>query len=125
MAFLEAQIPQPKSTTNYKSTTFKFSTKDIHPIDQMEIHKKTGEMISSTLTNIAMSFYKLLVTVENGESVLLSQRNMIKSLEDSVFKIGYDPKDVNVVEEIIKNKNLDIATLRKQIKLLATKDPMT
>jgi len=55
MAFLEAQTSQPKSTTEYKSTTFEFSTKDIHPIDQMEMHKQTGEMISSTLTNTSMS----------------------------------------------------------------------
>ena len=51
MAFLEAQIPQPKTTKDYKKTTFEFDTKDIHPIDQMEMHKKTGEMICSTLTN--------------------------------------------------------------------------
>ena len=55
MAFLEAQILQPKSVADYKSTTFEFNTKDIHPIDQMEMHKQTGEMISTTLTNIAMS----------------------------------------------------------------------
>jgi len=42
-----------------------------------------------------------------------------------VFKIGYSPKDINVVEEIIKKKNLDIAALRKQLKLPATKDPLT
>jgi len=59
MAFLEAQIPQPKSTIDYKSNTFEFNTKDIHPIDQMEMHKQTGEMISSTLTNTAMSLSKL------------------------------------------------------------------
>ena len=54
----------------------------------------------------------------------LAKYNRIKSLEDLVTKIGYDPKDVNVAEEIIK-KNLDIATLRKQLKLPATEDPMT
>lgn len=59
MTFLEAQIPQPKSIADYKSTTFEFSTKDIHPIDQMEMHKQTGEMISYTLTNTTMSLSKL------------------------------------------------------------------
>ena len=65
MAFLEAQTSQPKSTTEYKSTTFEFSTKDIHPIDQMEMHKQTGEMISSTLTNTSMSLSKLQVSFAN------------------------------------------------------------
>ena len=57
MDFLEAQIPQPKSTSDYKNTLFEFDTKDIHPINQMEMHKKTGEMIFSTLTNTTMIFY--------------------------------------------------------------------
>jgi len=55
----------------------------------------------------------------------LAKDNMIKSLEDLVVKIGYDPKDVKVSEEIIKKKNLDIAALRKQLKLLAIEDPLT
>jgi len=59
MAFLEAHVPQPKKTTDYRSTTFEFNTKDIHPIDQMDMHKKTGEMISSILINTTMSLSKL------------------------------------------------------------------
>lgn len=64
MSFLEAQTPQPNSATGYKST-IEFSTKDIHPIDQMEMHKQTSEMISSTLTNTAMSLSKLQVSFAN------------------------------------------------------------
>ena len=59
MAFLEAKISQPKSATDYKKTTFEFDIKDIHPIDQMDMHKKIGEMISSTLTNTTMNISKL------------------------------------------------------------------
>jgi len=55
----------------------------------------------------------------------LAKDNGIKSLEDLVVKIWYDPKDVNAVEEIIKKKNLYIAALRKQLKLPATEDPLT
>jgi hypothetical protein len=55
----------------------------------------------------------------------LAKDNRIKSLEDLVVKIGYDPKDVNAVEEIIKKKNLDIASLRKQLKLPTIEDPLT
>lgn len=65
MAFLEAQIPQPKTTSYYNITTFEFSTKYIPPIDQMEMLKQTSEMISSTLTNTTMSFSKLQVSFAN------------------------------------------------------------
>lgn len=127
MAFLKAQIPQRKSAANYKSTTFEFITKDMHPIDQLEMHKKTGEMISSTLTKTAMSLSKLQVSFANVQSQLkmekvssLAKDNRIKSLEDLVIKIGYEPKDVNVAKEIVKKKNLDITELWKQLQLLAT-----
>jgi len=49
----------------------------------------------------------------------------IKSLEDLVIKLSYDPGDVKAVEEIVRKKNADIATLRKQLKLPYTKDPQT
>ena len=43
----------------------------------------------------------------------LAKDNMIKSLEDLVITIGYDPKDVNVAKGIFEKENLDIAALRK------------
>jgi hypothetical protein len=39
-----------------------------------------------------------------------------------VLKIGYDPSNVKAVEELLKKKNDDIASLRKQLKLPATED---
>ena len=120
MAFVQAQVPQPKATLDYKKTTFEFDVKDIHPINQMEMHKQTGEMIYSTLNKHALSLSKLQVSFANVQSQLkmenvssLSKDNRIKSLEDFVVNIGYDPKDVNAAEEIIKKKNLDIETLRE------------
>jgi hypothetical protein len=34
-------------------------------------------------------------------------------LEESILKIGYDPSNVKAVEEMLKKKNVDIASLRK------------
>ena len=48
----------------------------------------------------------------------------IKTLEDIVVKIQYDPSNVNAIEEIIKEKNVDIEALRKQLKIPATEDPL-
>jgi hypothetical protein len=39
-----------------------------------------------------------------------------------VLKIDYDPMNVKVTEEMIKKKNTDIASLRKQLKLPPTED---
>jgi hypothetical protein len=53
----------------------------------------------------------------------LAKDNKIKSLEELVLKIGYDPTNIKVVEELIKKKNANIASLRKQFKISATKYP--
>jgi len=45
---------------------------------------------------------------------------MIKSLEELVLKIGYDPSNVKEAEELLNKKNADIASMRKQLKFLAT-----
>jgi len=39
--------------------------------------------------------------------------------------MGYDPLNINVAEEIVKKKNVELSTLRKQLKLPGSEDPMT
>jgi len=51
--------------------------------------------------------------------------NRINTLEELVLKISYDPVNIKAAEEIIKKKNADIDTLRKQLKLPPTEDPQT
>jgi len=58
-SFLQAQVLCLISTVEYKQTTFDFDTKDVHPVDQMDMHRKTREMIYSTLTSTAMTASKL------------------------------------------------------------------
>jgi DNA-binding transcriptional MerR regulator len=43
-------------------------------------------------------------------------------LEELVLKIRYDPSNVKAIEEMLKNKNVNIASLRKQLKLPPTED---
>ena len=49
----------------------------------------------------------------------------IKSLEELVIQVGYDPANVKAVEELVKKKNVDITALRKQLKLPPTEHPQT
>ena len=132
MEFLQAQVPYPKTIVDYKKTSFEFDVKDVHPIDRMDMHRKTGEMIFSSLTNTSTTTSKLQVSLTNIQSQLkienissLAKDNKIKSLEELVLKIGYDPANVKVAEELIKKKNVDITLLRKQLKLPARQDSQT
>jgi len=55
----------------------------------------------------------------------LAKDNRVNSLEDFVIKVGHDPIDVKAIEDNIKNKNADIETLRKHLKLPSIEDPQT
>ena len=54
----------------------------------------------------------------------MAKDSRIKYLEELIVKMGHDPTNVQVVEDVLKKKNVDIATLRKQLKMPATKDPL-
>ena len=47
----------------------------------------------------------------------------IKSLEELVLQVGYDPANIKAAELLVKNKNEDIAALRKQLKLPQSENP--
>lgn len=91
---------------------------------------KTREMVYSTFTQTALTTSKLQPSLNNVQSQLkleknysLAKDNKISYLEEMVFKAGFDPTDSKSMEEIIKKKNIDIVSLRKQLKLPATEDP--
>jgi hypothetical protein len=129
MAFLQEQVPDPKVITDYKRATFEFQTKDMHLTDQMDLHKKIGEMVIYTLAHASTAASKLQVSLNNVQTQLkmekissFAKENRIKTLEELVLKISYDYSNVKVGEEMIKNKNDDIASLRKKLKLPPTED---
>jgi predicted RNase H-like nuclease (RuvC/YqgF family) len=130
MAFLQAQVPDPKVILDDKRATFDFQAKDVDPADQMDLHKQTGEMVFHTLAHASAPASKFRVALSNAQTQLKLEKissfakdNRIKTLEELIVKIGYDSTNVKAVEEMIKNKNSDIASLRKQLKLPPTEDP--
>ena len=68
MAFLQADVPEPKVITDYKRETFEFQTNDVHPADQMDLHRKTGEMFFSTLAHSSTVASKLQVSLNNVQT---------------------------------------------------------
>jgi hypothetical protein len=129
MAFLQAQVPDPKAITDYKRAMFEFQTKDVHPAEQMDLHRKIGEMVFSTLANASTATSRLQVFLSNIQKQLKLEKissfakdNRIKTFEELVLKIGYDPSNVKAIEEMLKKKNVDITSLRKQLKLPLIED---
>jgi hypothetical protein len=118
-----------KAITDHKRATLEFNTRDVHLVDQMDLHRQTGEIIFSTLANDSTAATKLQASLSNVQTQLklenissFAKDNKINTLEELVLKFGYDPSNVKAVEEILKKKNVDIASLRKQLKLPPTED---
>lgn len=65
MSFLKPTVQQKRSMADYLKTDFEVLAKDIHPIDQIELHKQTGEMVYSTLTNKAITTHQLQNSLNN------------------------------------------------------------
>ena len=93
--------------------------KDIHPIDQIELHKQTREVVYSTLSDKAMLAHKLQNSLNNILAQLdlekassLVKDNRIKSLEDIVIELGHDPKDSKGIKVLMKKREEDIAANR-------------
>ena len=99
-------------------------------MDQIELHKQTSEMIYSTLTDKSMMTHKLEDSLENTNAQLQLEKassqakyNRIKTLEEIIIGLGHNPKDFKGIEALIKKKDDDIAALRKQLKLPASRHP--
>ena len=115
---------QRRIAADYKKIDFEVLTKDKHPIDQIELHKQTGEMTYSTLTGKAITSHQLQNSLNNISAQFQLEKassqekdTRIEALEDLIIELGHDPKDVKATEKLIKKKNDDIAALKKQLKV--------
>lgn len=65
MTFMKPTTQQPRTTTDLKKIDFEVLAKDIHLIDQIEMHKHIWEMIYSTLTGKAIEAHQLQNSLNN------------------------------------------------------------
>lgn len=129
---LKPKVPKPRSSADYTKASLEVLSKDIHPMDQIELHKQTGEMVYATLADRAMLAHQLKESLKNTNTQLDLERlsssakdNRIKTLEDIIVYLGHDPKDPKGVRALMKKKEDDIAVLRRQGKLPPTFHPQT
>lgn len=126
------KMQQPQSAADYIRTNLEVLAKDIHPMDQIELHKQTGEMVYSTLADKALLAHKLQNSLNNTSAQLeleksssLAKDNRIKILEEIIIELGHDPKDAKGIKALMKKKEDDIAALKKQLTLPITMHPQT
>lgn len=105
-------------------------SKDIHPIDQIELHKQTREMMYATLADKALAAHQLKISLYNTSAQLelekassLAKDNRIKSLEQIIIELGHNPKDAKATKVLIKKKEEDITDLKRRLKFPITVHP--
>jgi len=132
LTHFKPKVQQPQSAADYIRTNLEVLAKYIHPMDQIELHKQTGEMVYATLADKAMLAHQLKDSLSNTYAQLdlekissLAKDNRIKTLEEIIIELGHDPKDAKGIKALIKKKEEDIVALRKQLKLLVTMHPQT
>lgn len=70
MSFFKPRVQQPQSAAYYLKTNFEVMEKNIHPLNQIELHKQTGEMVHSTLKSKAMITQRLENSLNNTTAQL-------------------------------------------------------
>jgi len=125
-------MQQPQLAADYIRTNMEVFAKDIHPMDQIEFHKQTREMVYSTLADKTLMAHRLQNSLHSTAAQLELEKassqakdNRIKSLEEIIIELGHDPNDPKGIQALIKKKYEDIEALRRQIKLPATLHPQT
>lgn len=132
LSHFKPKVPQPHSAADFVKTKLEVMAKDIHPMDQIEMHKQTGEMVYATLVDRATMAHELKESLRNTNTQLdlermssTSKDKSIKTLEDIIVGLGHDPKDPKGVRALMKKKEDDIVALKKRLKLVPTKHPQT
>ena len=65
LSHFKPNVPQPKSAADFVRTRVEVMAKDIHPMDQIELHKKTREMVYATLVDRATMAHELKESLKN------------------------------------------------------------
>ena len=65
MSVLQPIVIVPKTVVDYKKIDMEVATYKIHELYQIEFHRKTSEMLYSTVTTKAISAHKLQNTISN------------------------------------------------------------
>jgi len=132
LSHFKPKVHQPQIATDYVKTNFEVMAKDIHPMDQIELHKQTVEMVYATLADKAMLAHELKESLKNTNTQLdldklssSAKDNRIKTLEEIIVDLGHDPKDPKGVKALMKKKDDGIVALRKQLRLPPTVHPRT
>jgi hypothetical protein len=124
IAVLEPTTQTSKGVINYKVAKFSYDLNQIHLVDKMELHRKTGEMVCRDVIQASLGMKKLhnmsnkIKEQLRLEKLLTRTKQMrIEELENMMLKLRDDSKDIEPMQDLINTKNTEILTLKQQLNL--------
>lgn len=70
LSHFKPTMQQPQTAVDYIRTNLEIFARDIHPLDQIELHRQTGEMLYSTLADKTLLAHQLQNSLHNTAAQL-------------------------------------------------------
>jgi hypothetical protein len=86
----------------------------VHPVDKMDMHKKTREI---GITKLQAQNEKLITQLKNEKLGNRTKKIRVEELEQWVMDMGANPQDVAFVHSLVKTKDIDIQELKKRLNI--------
>ena len=125
---LESKLLKPHFPAYYKATQMRVNIGDIYPMDMIELHQKTSDMLYRGVLESSFDkrkMKKMVIEIENQlkkERVATkSNRIQINELEKKIISLGAYPINMKVVGDLIKEKHNEINIFKKYLNDLKVK----
>ena len=122
LVVLDSKVLKPLFPTDYKATQMKVKLGDIHLMDMIELHQQASDMLyRGVLQSFANERKMQNMVIEIGKQLkrervaTKSNRIQINELERKIISLGEDPKNLTIVEDLIKEKGNEIKILKKKL----------
>jgi hypothetical protein len=119
---LSIALMEPKQQK--KVTKVSIDLNAVHPLDKMDLHRQTGEMLNRDVMIVNLGIKKLQVINEKLRNQLKNEKLAnrtrkirVEELEQWVMDLGANPQDVASVQALVKTKDTEIQALKNRLKI--------
>jgi hypothetical protein len=96
----------------------------VHPLDKMDLHRQTGEMLNKDVMITTLGIKKLQTINENIRNHLkneklsnITKQMRVEEMEEWIMDLGENPQDASSVQALMKTKDIEILELNKRLNI--------
>ena len=96
----------------YRATQLYFNMYKFHTLEKIQLHKKTGNMLSKYVLKSSMNVNKIQTLISKLEKQLKYKKRsmfmMITGLDNKLMEKGHDPLNPSISQNLFKEKYKEI-----------------